>query len=245
MRQHSATVAQSRTQRACTQPQVISSQLAARGLAQTEPRACLADVLSVAACSGGRVKLHGGSSLEYDWLVLAVGSQTNTFGIPGVREHAITFWSLDDVNQVGLSELRFVQCAQHEIRAAGQSGALPVQALPAMGGACMAQPPGVFRSGPAHLLLPGVLPLCTPWPAPWACWRTAGALPGSRQLLRAWRARRSTPRCARWRRSRASRPSWSSARAWPALSWLARWQSACRLGACRSSTQACPALVRG
>lgn len=32
--------------------------------------------------------------------MLAVGSQTNTFGIPGVKEHAITFWSLDDVQQV-------------------------------------------------------------------------------------------------------------------------------------------------
>ena len=46
------------------------------------------------------MKLHGGADLEYDWLVLAVGSQTNTFGIPGVKEHAITFWSLDDVNAV-------------------------------------------------------------------------------------------------------------------------------------------------
>ena len=28
---------------------------------------------------------------------------TNTFGFPGVMEHAITFWSLDDVNAVRLA----------------------------------------------------------------------------------------------------------------------------------------------
>ena len=43
--------------------------------------------------------------LEYDWLVLAVGSQTNTFGIEGVKEHAVTFWSLDDVARVPLRAL--------------------------------------------------------------------------------------------------------------------------------------------
>ena len=46
------------------------------------------------------MRLQNGSVLEYDWLVLAVGSQTNTFGIEGVKEHAVTFWSLDDVNKV-------------------------------------------------------------------------------------------------------------------------------------------------
>ena len=56
-------------------------------------------------CAGGRIRLQGGSVLEYDWLVLAVGSQTNTFGIEGVKEHAVTFWSLDDVAQVPLRVL--------------------------------------------------------------------------------------------------------------------------------------------
>ena len=79
------------------------------------------------------MKLHGGSTLEYDWLVLAVGSQTNTFGIPGVKEHAVTFWSLDDVNAVRPPGAHGSDPPQSkrlctEARAAGRGG--PVQAGP-------------------------------------------------------------------------------------------------------------------
>lgn len=49
---------------------------------------------------GGRVKLNNGASVDYDWLVLALGSETNTFGVPGAREHAITFCSYSDVEKI-------------------------------------------------------------------------------------------------------------------------------------------------
>lgn len=45
------------------------------------------------------MKLNNGASVDYDWLVLALGSETNTFGVPGAREHAITFCSYSDVEK--------------------------------------------------------------------------------------------------------------------------------------------------
>ncbi|KAK9792690.1 hypothetical protein WJX73_001665 [Symbiochloris irregularis] len=52
------------------------------------------------SAGGGRVVLGNGTAVDYDWLVLALGSETNTFGTPGAREHAITFNSLQDVQQI-------------------------------------------------------------------------------------------------------------------------------------------------
>ena len=43
-----------------------------------------------------RVELQDGSALRYDHLVLAAGAVTNTFGIPGVDEHAFGLKSLAD-----------------------------------------------------------------------------------------------------------------------------------------------------
>jgi NADH dehydrogenase len=43
-----------------------------------------------------RIDLHDGSNLRYDDLVLAAGAVTNTFGIPGVDEHAYGLKSLTD-----------------------------------------------------------------------------------------------------------------------------------------------------
>ncbi|MFP4365074.1 MAG: NAD(P)/FAD-dependent oxidoreductase, partial [Spirochaetia bacterium] len=37
---------------------------------------------------------------EYDYLVLAVGAEPEDFGIPGVKEHAMTLWSFDDAIQI-------------------------------------------------------------------------------------------------------------------------------------------------
>ena len=42
------------------------------------------------------VKTRGGEVLAYDYLVIALGSQTADFGIPGVREYAYQFKSIDD-----------------------------------------------------------------------------------------------------------------------------------------------------
>ena len=38
-----------------------------------------------------------GQRLSYDQLVLATGSRPNDFGVPGVKDHALTFHSLEDV----------------------------------------------------------------------------------------------------------------------------------------------------
>ncbi len=51
-------------------------------------------------CVGGRVVLADGGAVEYDWLVLALGSRTATFGIPGVRELALPFCTFDDAQRV-------------------------------------------------------------------------------------------------------------------------------------------------
>ncbi|EKV00777.1 NADH dehydrogenase, FAD-containing subunit [Leptolyngbya sp. PCC 7375] len=44
-----------------------------------------------------RVMLRQGDSLPYDYLVVSTGAKTRSLPIPGIREHAITFRSLDDV----------------------------------------------------------------------------------------------------------------------------------------------------
>jgi NADH dehydrogenase FAD-containing subunit len=49
---------------------------------------------------GGTVVLDSGESLPYDWLVLALGAETNTFGVPGVKEHALAFSTYEDAMRV-------------------------------------------------------------------------------------------------------------------------------------------------
>ncbi len=48
------------------------------------------------------VKTKGGEDLFYDYLVIALGSQTADFGIPGVREYAYQFKSIDDAIAVNI-----------------------------------------------------------------------------------------------------------------------------------------------
>ena len=43
-----------------------------------------------------QVRLADGSLISYDFLVLAAGASTNTFGVPGVEEHAFELKQLDD-----------------------------------------------------------------------------------------------------------------------------------------------------
>ena len=49
---------------------------------------------------GGTVVLASGEALTYDWLVLALGAETVTFGVPGVKEHAVPFSSYEDAARV-------------------------------------------------------------------------------------------------------------------------------------------------
>lgn len=49
---------------------------------------------------GGTVTLGNGSVVEYDWLVVALGAESTTFGIPGARELAVPFCTYADALQV-------------------------------------------------------------------------------------------------------------------------------------------------
>lgn len=48
----------------------------------------------------GKVILEGGESIGYDWLVVALGAQTDSRGVPGVRELALALNSYDDAVKV-------------------------------------------------------------------------------------------------------------------------------------------------
>lgn len=48
------------------------------------------------------IKTKGDEVLSYDYLVIALGSQTADFGIPGVREYAYQFKSIDDAVAVNV-----------------------------------------------------------------------------------------------------------------------------------------------
>lgn len=49
---------------------------------------------------GRKVALENGSTYKYDALVLALGSETNYFGIPGLQENSLTLKSVADANRI-------------------------------------------------------------------------------------------------------------------------------------------------
>lgn len=49
---------------------------------------------------GGKVRTDSGESCEYDVLVLALGSETNYFGIPGLQDHSFSLKSVADANRI-------------------------------------------------------------------------------------------------------------------------------------------------
>ncbi|CAI5465349.1 unnamed protein product [Closterium sp. Yama58-4] len=55
-----------------------------------------ASAADVAGDTGGRVRLASGVEVEYDWLVLALGAQTNMAFAPGAKGRALPFSTLDD-----------------------------------------------------------------------------------------------------------------------------------------------------
>lgn len=50
---------------------------------------------------GGTVVLADGGSVPYDWLVVSLGAETSTFGVPGVKENALPFATFQDAQRVG------------------------------------------------------------------------------------------------------------------------------------------------
>jgi NADH dehydrogenase len=67
------------------------------------------------------VLLSTGKSLDYDDLVLAVGSEGTTFGIPGVAEHALQMKSIADAREIRRSLLHTYE----EV----EDGMLPIESL--------------------------------------------------------------------------------------------------------------------
>jgi hypothetical protein len=64
------------------------------------------------SATGGSVRLASGGTIEYDWLVVSLGAAADPRGVPGVREHARPFVSLEDAEYVAQ------QLAAYEARAA-------------------------------------------------------------------------------------------------------------------------------
>lgn len=58
--------------------------------------------ISVVDLKTKSVKTKGGEVLFYDYLVIALGSQTADFGIPGVSEYAYQFKSIDDAVAINM-----------------------------------------------------------------------------------------------------------------------------------------------
>lgn len=73
------------------------------------------------SASGGTVRLASGAEVEYDWLVVSLGAAADPRGVPGVREYARPFVTVEDAEFVAQ------RLADFEARAAlGQPAATVV-----------------------------------------------------------------------------------------------------------------------
>jgi NADH:ubiquinone reductase (non-electrogenic) len=73
------------------------------------------------SASGGTVRLASGAQVEYDWLVVSLGAAADPRGVPGVREYARPFITVEDAEFVAQ------RLAEFEARAAlGQPAATVV-----------------------------------------------------------------------------------------------------------------------
>ncbi|MDK2799225.1 MAG: hypothetical protein PWP27_1612 [Clostridiales bacterium] len=60
-----------------------------------------------------KVFLENGE-LQYDYLIVAAGSEPTSFGIPGIEEHAYTLWSVDDAVKIKKQIIKLFEMAQKE-----------------------------------------------------------------------------------------------------------------------------------
>ncbi|MFM8775317.1 MAG: FAD-dependent oxidoreductase, partial [Actinomycetota bacterium] len=67
------------------------------------------------------LSLSTGKTMSFDDLVLAVGSEGTTFGIPGVAEHTLRMKSLTDAREIRRSLLRNYELVE--------DGELPIESL--------------------------------------------------------------------------------------------------------------------
>ncbi len=72
------------------------------------------------------VKLDDGCPVPYDFLILAAGSSTNDFGIPGVAEHAYHLKTLLDAVRLRNHVLNAFEQADSSADPAGRAGALTI-----------------------------------------------------------------------------------------------------------------------
>jgi NADH dehydrogenase len=56
----------------------------------------------------------GEGAIDYDWLVIALGGTTPTFGVPGVSEHAVTYKGLEDAVRLRDHLIDLAEHADHE-----------------------------------------------------------------------------------------------------------------------------------
>ena len=64
------------------------------------------------SAGGGVVVLSDGAQVAYDWLVVSLGAETSTFGIPGVKELALPFSTYQDAQRVRrFTFIRARQCS--------------------------------------------------------------------------------------------------------------------------------------
>ncbi len=81
------------------------------------------DSLQAIDIAARRVHLSGGA-LDYDTLVVAIGSQTAYFDIPGAREHTMDFKSLEDAVVLREHVIDLCEHADHTADTAERSGLL-------------------------------------------------------------------------------------------------------------------------
>ncbi len=108
-------------------PEDIANPL--RGLFRKSPNVslALAEVLDVDM--ENRVLHTDGPDIDYDYLVLATGSETNFFGTPGAEENAFTLKSLEDAVRLRnhiLQSFEQIALAPEKIEASKQSGLLHI-----------------------------------------------------------------------------------------------------------------------
>lgn len=97
-----------------------------RGVFHSQPNVDFALGRVVGVDLGRRVvTLTDGPALSYDYLVLAAGAVTNTFGVPGVAEHALALKGLDEALAVRNHVLSLFEQADRDPLVAA-SGALTV-----------------------------------------------------------------------------------------------------------------------
>jgi NADH dehydrogenase len=100
--------------------------------------------------AGRTVTVDGQNPLHYDFLVVAAGSVSHSFGVPGVDEHSLPLKDVDDAVRL---RNRLIGDLEQASRAAGRGELLPELGLVVVGGG----PTGIETAGGMRELLDKVL----------------------------------------------------------------------------------------